>query len=51
MNRTDRKLLRAVRRDALVAAGALIDSRRATHTRVVPSGKTYKRKPKHGGWS
>lgn len=47
----DVKLLRAVRRDALIAAGAFNDARRATRTRVVPSGKTYKRRPKHGRWT
>lgn len=51
MNKSDMKLLRGARRDALIAAGAVNDARRATRTRVVPSGKRYVRKPKHGGWS
>jgi hypothetical protein len=49
MNTADLRLLRAARRDALIAAGAVNDARRATRTRVVPSGKTYRRNPKHQG--
>jgi len=51
MNRQDIKALRAGRREALKAEGALIDAYRSTRSRVVPSGKTYRRKAKHGGWS
>jgi hypothetical protein len=30
---------------------AMMEIRRSSATTPVPSGKTYKRKPKHGKWS
>lgn len=48
MNKDDIKALRAGRRNALKAAGALADSRKVTRTKVIPSGKRYRRKDKHG---
>lgn len=46
--KADIKALRAGRRAALVEAGALMDAYRSTRSRVVPSGKTYRRKSKYG---
>lgn len=52
MTKADIKHLRAGRRDALIAQGALIDAYRATRSRSIPSGKVYRRKGKYaGGWS
>lgn len=51
MNASDLKMLRAARRDRLVAAGALVDAYKFTRSRSIPSGKRYVRKSKHGGWS
>jgi hypothetical protein len=51
VNKSDMKMLRAARRDALIAAGALTDAYRATTSRTIPSKKRYTRRPKHGGWS
>lgn len=51
MNKSDMKLLRAARRDRLVAAGALVDAYKSTRSRTIPSGKVYKRKSRTGGWS
>lgn len=52
MSRTDDiKLLRAARRAATQEAIGLVEARRRTTTRIVPSGKRYQRRPKHGGWS
>lgn len=48
MNKADIKYLRAGRRNALLAAGALTDAYKATRSRTIPSGKVYKRKAKHG---
>jgi hypothetical protein len=49
--KSDIKLLRAARRDRLVAAGAVMDAYKSTRSRTIPSGKVYRRKSKHGGWS
>lgn len=51
MKTSDLKLLRAARRDRLVAAGAVMDAYKSTRSRVIPSGKVYKRKPRTGGWT
>lgn len=45
--KSDIKALRAGRREALKADGALMDAYRSTRSRVVPSGKVYRRKPKY----
>lgn len=51
MNKSDLKALRAGRRKALIAQGALTDAYKSTRSRVIPSGKRYTRKPKHGQWT
>jgi hypothetical protein len=51
MNKSDMKMLRAARRDRLVAAGALVDAYKSTTSRTIPSGKVYRRKPKHPNYT
>lgn len=47
VSRADIKSLRAGRREALIAQGALIDAYKVTRGRRIPSGKVYARRPKH----